>query len=254
MKQLVSSFLLAISCASCANLPPVWRSADVEPSNPIPTLAAASNFAYIVPDSTIDLTGVSLDTVALAAEVDPEGLMNAVAEAASEFERDKVLAQAVGSASAGMAEQVLALLSSQGFEIEIDPARSGALRGGGMGSGDDGNPDSGMVGNVFGGENGQIPMFGPGSKSDLANRLRSGRNREAYASIHAAFSSPASRPENGMTCSLTVIVLDQDGEFLFEGRASGHTPGGTSGADAAIRQAFDAALAQVAQPAVIVAE
>jgi hypothetical protein len=93
---------------------------------------------------------------------------------------------------------------------------------------------------------GQYMLFGPGSKSSIAERLQTERQREAYASILVGFESPGSSLENGVTCNIWIQVLDRTGTPVLEARVSGSAEF-RAAPNTVVQQAFDRALAGLQQ-------
>lgn len=261
MKHLLLLAALSLSLASCASTPPVWRSSTVSASAPVPTLMAASGYAFYIKPTSVNLDGVSLEGIGRAIEADPNLAIEGAAAIANSVELNRQCHQAVAAAAPAMHERVVSFLQSQGFEIEYDenrvasvpertddfdwsaPRTSDAPFGGGRMNDEqlDVKSDS------------QFPIWGSNSKKGMAERLRSGRDREAYASVETIFHSPSNNPANGVDCHLIVQVLGQDANLLFESRTTGSAPGGGS-LSTQVTQAFDAAYQQMTQPVTVAPE
>lgn len=261
MKHLLLLALAALTFASCASTPPVWRSSTVAPSSPIPTLMAASGYEFYIKPTTIDASGLSLKSLGKAIEADPGLAFEGAAAIANSVELNRTCHQAVANAAPAMHERVVGFLQSQGFEIEYDENRIGAVPA----RSDDFDWSAPMTADApFGGgrmnddqidikNDSKFPVWGANSKKGMAERLRSGRDREAYASIEATFHAAGNNPANGVNCNLIVQVLGQDATLLFESRTVGSAAGGGS-IEAQITQAFDAAYQQMTQPVTIAPE
>lgn len=252
----VASLLVAASLG-CSS-PAVWRAAEFGADKPAPTLMAAAAYDFNVHREVVDLTGIDLrllDDIALAyAKEHSAEIIWGIASMKDEASAIAAATVAIQVQGPQMHEQAAAFLASQGFALEYDDARAQRLIGGGTVAGEYAYVVPKTAANPFGmdsdehGEPGDFPMFLAGSKRDTAERLATQRPREAYASVHAIFSAPDNYTTKGVTCLLIIQVLDQVGELAFEGRATATVAGGAPGD--VIPRAFDAALAQMAQPVI----
>lgn len=202
---------------------PIWRSASV----------GRTTRAQLVAAAVYDHAGA--DARSLAGGV---GTAKAIASGV-------VGVKAIEASAPAMHTQVTSFLQSQGFVVELDLARSSKLLGGGMVGGQYAFVAPDTAPRPFG----QFPLLGPGSKQSIAERLKTDRAREAYASVHVQFGSPGSSLESGVTCDVFVQVLDQSGELVFEGRASTTKPLRGS-PELLVVDAFAAALDGMRQPVI----
>lgn len=243
--------LLASLLASCAG-PAVWRSPNYGPAQPVPALAAAAVYEFTVPEEKEQAVevpeGVSLGDLARGAleyaKDNPEKIAEAAARGVLAKQALDAANAAVKAAAPGLHTKAMDYLKGQGFTIEVDAIRSAKLVGDGTIGGEFAYTAPGTAPRPFS----TFPMFGPGSKASVAERLKTTRPREAYASVQATFQAADNQITNAVTCNLQIVVLDQGGEQVFGAAAAGTAPASGNGAKN-VAAAFDAALAQMQQPA-----
>ena len=219
MHRSLSAFLLSLASllASCASTP-VWRSAAYGPDQPAPTLLAAAVYDFTTPESEVNLMNLGSTARQVATAITGTKAVEATAD--------------------GMHARVTAFLEGQGFKLETDRARSQKITEAGMVGGSYTKVAEATVPRPFG----EFMLFGPGSKSSIAERLQTERAREAYASVFVSFQSPGGSLENGVTCSIWLQVLDRSGAEVFEGRTTGKAEF-RKAPSAVVMEAFDGAMA-----------
>jgi hypothetical protein len=213
--------LLLLLFASCSSAP-VWRSPNYGPDKPAPTLLAAAVYDFTLPENELSLTNIGSNVRKIATAITGQ--------------------KAVQATASGMHPKLTAFLAAQGFQLETDLTRSTKLTNDGMAAGDYLVVMPDTVARPFG----QYMLFGPGSKSSIAERLQTERQREAYASILVGFESPGSSLENGVTCNIWIQVLDRTGTPVLEARVSGSAEF-RAAPNTVVQQAFDRALAGLQQ-------
>ena len=216
LRTVVAAALIAVTLVAtgCSSGPSVRRSPGFGPDNPTPTLAASAVYDY----DPGDLQGS--DVFRLVGDIMDKWSLN----------------EWVEESAPKLHQKMPDLFSSLGFPLEYDKERAAKL------------PISLKKYSYVGPEGsphpfGPFPVFGPGSKADIAKKLGTGRDREGYASFRAVFHSKNDDVDNGVNCDLYVWVVGADGTVIFEGKTRGHSKAspGVHGSKL-VERAFDHAI------------
>ncbi|MEQ1631663.1 MAG: hypothetical protein ABL997_04780 [Planctomycetota bacterium] len=231
--------------AACQN-PAVWRTPVAPGAAPLPTLCAAASYDFqlivqqqeiVVPEGAeIDFGGI-WDSIA----DNPDLVIDAAAQLAREKKTFDLGRAAVAGNGAAMHAEILACLNDLGFSIETDSARSSKL---GTASADAPayvpEPCSAATFDT-------LPVWGPGSKTSIAETLRTERLGEAYASIRVEFQIAGNELGQPVGCSIRIVVVDRNANQLFGGNTAASVPwAGTF--EATVSGALRAAMAPLAKP------
>jgi|GEM_PF-5164846 len=265
MKSVIAASFLALACSACASTPPVWKASSVDADQPIPTLMAGTGYEVFVKTTTMDVTGLdfgaTLEALGNYAAENPDEVVKIADDIGERYEQGNALAAAIVAKGPAMQRRLEDLLENQGFAIEFDAERSAKLIGGGMVANDVIWSAPNTAPRPFGlaapddrdydvDASAEFPMFGSGSKKNIAGRLASGRDREAYASVETVFHAKGGKTTKGLDCSIVLMVLDASGDLLFQGRTTGSAPAGDD-VVSQVSTAFDAAFAKLSQPEVV---
>lgn len=252
----ISTLLLLLFATLTSCQAPAWRAEGYGPDAPTPTLITSSVFTFHVPAKTVDVSGMDLGDLAKGignwAKNNPDEVVKGAIGMVQEGTALHNTQQAIRRAGDAMHAESLELLARHGFQAEFDPSRA-QKHADSTYTFDYAYVAPRTVASPFGAQamagdtgitKGNFPIFGTGSKSNVAEALRSGRSREGFASIQGVFMSSDPSLEGTVECHVVIQVLNEQGELVFEGIATGSTSSGSS-ANERLMNAFRAAMGQI---------
>ncbi|MEO0479676.1 MAG: hypothetical protein AAF196_09370 [Planctomycetota bacterium] len=222
--------LALVACAS----PSAWRSADVSPEDPRPTLILSSAFYFAFDTTEVDLTGVDFGsrfrTWEEAADDGSLTGQDEVTEIKAVVGDERVGKAQVAQIGPDLHDAITELLESQGFVTHTD---------------------SSLVTEALTPHHGRSPAWcAPETvpialdrSVEIAKDLRVQSPREAFASIEGEFVSTSPDLTEGIRCVLRVRVFDQEARLLFHAESTGNSR-------PSITRAFDSAFERIRQPVV----